>query len=180
MPIISVSRKKIAGIIAAVLFLGLGIIAIEVLKISRPTPTPTPSVVDTQASAAVVAGVEAFFNVNYQEGKDVWLDRFCQVSTEGGCLFVKTGSAPLWKRYDDSKTITSARVTPQAKIKQSDTEQLWQVSVQLVSPLPGSEKTSDVAYAVAVRANNSWKFDRFLMAEEIRALKTQTPTGQGK
>lgn len=61
MPTISVSRKKIVGIIAAVLFLGLGILAIEALKISRPIPTPTPSVDDVQASAAVVAGVEAFF-----------------------------------------------------------------------------------------------------------------------
>jgi hypothetical protein len=180
LPTISVSRKKIAGIIAAVLFLGLGILAIEAFKISRPIPTPTPSQDDAQASAAVVAGVEAFFNVNYQEGKDVWLGRFCQVSTEGGCLFVKTGSAALWKRYDDSKTITSARVTPRAKIKQSDTEQLWQVSVQLVSPLPGSEKTNDVAYVVAVRTHETWKFDRFLLAQEIRALKTQTPAGQNQ
>lgn len=175
---ISVSRKKIAGIISAVLLLVLGLFAIEAFRTGQPDPTPTPSTADTQASEAIITGVEAFFNVNYQEGKEAWLFRLCQVSTEGGCLFVKSGSAALWERYADSKTVTSARVIPQVRIKQSDTEQVWQVAVELTEPLPGSEKTSDVAYAVAVRVEEVWKFDRFLLAQEIRALKTQTPAGQ--
>jgi len=180
LPTISVSRKKIAGIISAVLLLGLGLFAIEAFKTDQPAPTPTLSTEDTLASEAIVTGVEAFFNVNYQEGKEAWLDRLCQVSTEGGCLFVKTGSAALWERYTVSKTVTSARVIPQVKVKQSDTEQVWRVAVELTEPLPGSEKTRDVAYAVAVRVGEGWKFDRFLLAQEIRALKTQTPAGQNQ
>jgi hypothetical protein len=45
------------------------------------------------------------------------------------------------------------------------------VRIQLSAPLPGSETTADTAYALAVRTNAGWKFDRFLMPEEIRAIE---------
>ena len=76
-----------------------------------PHPTPTPPADDSQASTAVVAGVKAFFTVNYEEGKDAWLERFCATSTQSGCLFASSGSTSLWRRYTEMKTVTTAEVT---------------------------------------------------------------------
>ena len=136
-----------------------------------PHPTPTPPADDTQASAAVVAGVKAFFTVNYAEGKDAWLERFCATSTQSGCQFAKSGSRSLWRRYTEMKTITTAEVAPKTIIRRSENEQVWLVNVQLLQPLPGSEKTQDDAYGLAVRENGRWKFDRILLPQEIDALQ---------
>lgn len=165
-------------VILIALVIGSGVFAYRVYTEGRFTPTPTASVDDTQASSAAVAGTQAFFQVNYQEGKDAWLNRFCAASTESGCLLVKSGSAGLWNRIGDAKTVTSATVTSQTRIKQTTTEQVWKLSIQLVQPLPGSEKKSDDAYVVVVRVKDTWKFDRFLLEEEIKAINAQG--GEGK
>ena len=50
-------------------------------------------------------------------------------------------------------------------------EQVWLITIQLSQPLPGSEKTQDEAYGLAVRENGVWMFDRFLLPQEIDALQ---------
>ena len=167
-------------VILIALIILLGLFAFKAFTEGRFTPTPTPSVDDTQASAAAIAGTQAFFQVNYQEGIDAWLNRFCATSTDGGCLFVKSGSAGLWKRFVDAKTVTTAIVVPQARIKQTVNEQVWKVSVELAEPLPGSEKKLDMAYVVVARVKDSWKFDRFLLDEEIKALEAQGGKGKSR
>ena len=165
----SVSKKSLFVIFGLVALTVAAIFAINFAADFLPQPTPTPTINDNQASAAVIAGVEAFFNVDYQEGKEAWLARFCSTSTKAGCLFAGSGSTALWKRYTDMKTIVTAQVTPMTLIRQTADEQVWLVSVQLSQPLPGSEKTQDEAYVMAVRENETWKFDRFLLEQEIEA-----------
>jgi hypothetical protein len=177
---LSISRKNLVMALVLGLILLAGILAINIVSSHQRQPTPTPSTDDTQSSSAVVSGVQAFFDVNALEGKEAWLGRFCAVSTESGCLLVKGSSDRLWQRYTDAKTVTTAQVTSLEKLRQTASEQLLRVSIQLSSPLPGSEKTKDEAYAVAILEKGAWKFDRFLMAAEIQALKTQQPTVKAK
>lgn len=151
---LSISRKSLVGLLALCVLVAVGIFAINSFSANRPSPTSTPSAEDLQASSAVTEGVKAFFNVNYQEGQDAWLDRFCSTSSYAGCLFARNGSTALWKRYVDMKTITTAEVTPLQKVKQTADEQVWHVSIKLSAPLPGSEKTADEAYASAIRTGS--------------------------
>jgi hypothetical protein len=65
-------------------------------------------------------------------------------------------------------------------VRSTADEQVWRVSITLTQPLPGSEKTSDEAYALVVREKDVWKFDRFLMDKEIQGLKSGTKQGQTK
>lgn len=167
----TISKKTLTLFLICVALIAAGIFALRFAGNFLPQPTPTPSVDDSQASAAIAAGVEAFFNVDYQEGKDAWLARFCATSTKAGCLFAESGSTALWKRYADMKTTVTARVSPLTMIRQTANEQVWLVSIQLTRPLPGSEKTQDEAYVMAVRENETWKFDRFLLQQEIEALQ---------
>jgi predicted negative regulator of RcsB-dependent stress response len=174
---IAISKQSITIIVILILLAAGGWYALQSFSASPIMPTPTPNVDDSQAAAAIIAGIEAFFNVDYQQGQEAWLDQFCAVTSESGCQFAKLGAASLWKKYQDAKTVTSASVQPDQKVKHTADEQVWRVRIQLSAPLPGSEKTTDTAYALAVRTNAGWKFDRFLMPEEIRAIeKSATPT----
>jgi hypothetical protein len=174
---IAISKQSIAVLVILLLLAAGGWYALQSFTASPVLPTPTPNVDDSQSSAAIVAGIEAFFTVDYQQGQEAWLDKYCAVTTESGCQFAKLGAASLWKKYQDAKTVTSASVQPDQKVKHKADEQVWRVRIQLSAPLPGSEKTTDTAYALAVRTNAGWKFDRFLMPEEIRAIeKSATPT----
>jgi hypothetical protein len=168
----TISRKFLVGFFLSVALIAAGIFSFHFVDAFLPQPTPTPPIDNTQASAAVVAGVEAFFNVDYREGKETWLSRFCSTSTKAGCLFTDSGSTSLWKRYSDMKTVVTARATPKSLIRQTADEQVWLLSVQLSQPLPGSEKTQDEAYAIAIRENGIWKFDRFLLSQEIDAIQS--------
>jgi predicted negative regulator of RcsB-dependent stress response len=174
---IAISKQSIAVLVILLLLAAGGWYALQSFTTSPVPPTPTPNVDDSQASAAIVAGIEAFFNVDYQQGQAAWLEQYCAVTSESGCQFAKLGAASLWKKYQDAKTVTSASVQPDQKVKHTADEQVWRVRIQLSAPLPGSDKTTDTAYALAVRTNASWKFDRFLLPEEIRAIeKSATPT----
>ena len=177
MPELSFSRKNIAVIILIILLVVAGIATIRFISGEGTVLTPTPSVDDIQASSGAINGTEAFFSVDYQAGQETWLNRFCATSTEAGCLLVKSGAAGLWKSYRDNKLVTSAKVVSQTRIKQTPNEQVWRVSIQLTNPFPGSEKKSDEAYVVVTRVKDIWKFDRFLMSEEIKALGLNNTEG---
>jgi len=168
---LNISKKSLILIVVIFAFTTAGILLIRHIDQIIPRPTPTPPVDDNQASMAVVAGAKAFFTVNYEEGKDAWLERFCTTSTQSGCLYAASGSTSLWRRYTEMKTVTTAEAMPKTLVRRSENEQVWLVAIQLAQPLPGSEKTQDEAYALAVRENEVWKFDRFLMPQEIDALQ---------
>lgn len=171
---IAISKQSIT-IIVILLLLTAGVwYALQTFTASPVQLTPTPNVDDSQSSEAIIAGIESFFNVDYQQGQEAWLDQYCAVTTESGCQFAKLGAASLWKKVQEAKTITSASVQPEQKVKHTSAEQVWRVRIQLSAPLPGSEKTADTAYALAVRTDAGWKFDRFLMPEEIRAIEQST------
>ena len=179
---IAVSKQWIAfALILVLLSLG-GWYVVHTFVASSGSATPTPNVDDAQASTAVVAGVEAFFNVDYAKGQDAWLTQFCAAASDGGCQMAKLGAGALWKKYQAAKTVTSASVTLEQKVKQTASEQVWRVRIQLSAPLPGSAITVDTAYALAVNSSAGWKFERFLMPEEIKALEqaaTQPTSGEG-
>jgi hypothetical protein len=175
----NISKKSLILIVVIFAFTTAGILVIRHAAQIIPRPTPTPPVDDNQASMAVVDGVKAFFTVNYEEGKDAWLERFCATSTQSGCLFATSGSTSLWRRYTEMKTATTADAAPKKLIRRSENEQVWLVTIQLSQPLPGSEKTQDEAYGLAVRENGVWKFDRFLLPQEIDALR-QSNEGKAK
>lgn len=168
---IAISKQLITIIVILIMLASGGWYALQTFTASPIQPTPTPNVDDSQASTAIVAGIKAFFNVDYQQGQEAWLEQYCAVTTESGCQFAKLGAASLWKKVQEAKTVTSASVHPEQKIKQTADEQVWRVRIQLSAPLPSSQKTADTAYALAVRTDAGWKFDRFLMPEEIRAIE---------
>ena len=91
----------------------------------------------------------------------------------------------MWKKYGNDKTNVTAKVTPEMKLAETATEQVWKLSVSLSAALPGSNKTQDTAYVAASKTDNGWKFDRFLLEPEVKVILarqagTATPEGGQK
>jgi hypothetical protein len=169
---VAVSKQLIAFAMILILLAVGGWYATRTIIVAPVLPTLTPNSDDVLAAAAAVAGVEAFFNVDYQTRQEAWLTQFCAVTSDGGCQFAKLGAAAMWKKYQTAKTVTSASAQPEQKVKQTSTEQVWRLRIQLSAALPGTTKTVDTAYALAVHTESGWKFERFLMPEEIQAIES--------
>ena len=84
----------------------------------------------------------------------------------------------VWEKYVDAKSVVTAASQAAEKVADNGSEQVWQMTITLSSPLPGSNKTQDTAYVILAKTESGWKFDRFLMEEEINAIlaRGKTPT----
>ena len=182
---IPVSKHNLMVAIILAVVIAIGILVIE----NWPLPTEqgsTPATSeDNLASAAAVSAIEQVFQVDYQEGKEAWLKRICEVSTPAGCQLFSAGADRMWKKYVDAKSVVTAAAQAVEKVADNGSEQVWRMTITLSSPLPGSNKTQDTAYVVLMRTDSGWKFDRFLMEPEINAILarpkiTSTPAKEGK
>ena len=175
-----ISRKNslFMAVIAAVTI--LGVVAIGWININPGNVQPTTEPDQAQITSAVTAGIEAFFHIDYREGKEAWIERICLVSTENGCQYFRSGVDPLWKRFEDFQIVTEGNVEQLDSVSETETEQVWRVKISLTQPLPGSEKTSDEAYVLVMRTENGWMFERFLMEKEIQALAQKSTQAQPK
>lgn len=181
---IPISKSNIFITIILAVVIVIGILILQNLPLQTKTPSYPEVQEDNFASSAGIDALKAFFTVDYQEGKDAWLNRFCALSTSTGCQFISIGSDPMWQKYLTSKTITAASITPLAKFAATDIEQVWQMKVSLSAPLPGSNKTEDIAYVAVTKTDQGWLFDRFLLEPEIKVIqarqKAYTVTAGGK
>jgi hypothetical protein len=165
-------RNLVIGLILAVV-IALGILAIQLLPLHTASQPPSISPDEILASGVATTALEAFFRVDYQEGQETWLTRICASSTSSGCQFISAGAGKMWGKFQEAKANVSATVSPDAKVAETAREQVWKMSVTLSSPLPGSNKIQDIAYVAVIKTDNGWKFDRFLLEPEIKAILTR-------
>ena len=177
---ISLSKRNLA--IAAVigLVLAIVILAIEKWPLRGAQDSTTRPTEDIKASQAAVSAVGKIFQIDTTKSKENWLKGVCVVSTPAGCTMISAGADRMWAKYLEAKTVVSAEVQPLQKLADNAHEQVWQVAVSLTAPLPGSNKTEDIAYAALVKTGDQWLFDRFLLQPEIDAIlarqNTATPS----
>jgi len=177
-------RNMIVAVILAVV-LAVGILVIQNWPFRTEQGSAPSTSEDSLVSATAVSVIEKVFQVDYQEGKEAWLNRICEVSTPAGCQLLSAGADSLWKKYVDAKSVVTAAAQAVDKVADNGSEQVWRMTIALSSPLPGSNKTQDAAYVVLVKTESGWKFDRFLMEAEINAILarqniTVTPALEGK
>lgn len=175
----TISKRNTFLIFLIIFLTGVGILLIQQISHQRSVGTATPAPEEAEITNAAVAGTQAFFQINVNEGKDTWLNRFCAASTENGCALVRMGADRLWQKYQEAKTSVQAEVNALERVSATAREQVWRVAIKLTVPLPGSNKTEDEAYVLVVKTENGWKFDRFLLEPEVQALKERAnPKGQ--
>lgn len=167
---ITFSKRNTFLIFLTILLTGAGILMIGRFTSQPVASEPTLSPDQVAAEQAVIEGTKAFFQIQRKAGKDAWLKQFCSLSTESGCAFIEMGADRLWKKFTEAKTSIQATVKAVEQVSATATEQVWKVDVSLSEPLPGSNKTKEEAYVLAVKTDAGWKFDRFLLEPEIQAL----------
>lgn len=135
---------------------------------------------DQLAQAAAVTGAQAFYTVDYQKGKQAWLDQLCGVSTSTGCTIHQNVFVPaLWPQLESTKTSTTVQVSAQEKLFDQINplgnvpQQVWKLDIQLSVPWPAQEQplTNFPALALVMLDNGAWKFERFLTEDEANALE---------
>ncbi len=187
---ITISKRKLFTwllLIGLFVTFGFGFYAFRrFLPVREATPKPvaaasltTPDVAQL-AQAASVAGAQAFYNVDYQKGKQAWLDQLCAVSTNTGCTMDQNVFVPaLWPQLEEAKTSTTVQVSVQERLLEQVSplgnvpQQVWKPTIQLSAPWPAQEQplTSFPALALVMRENGYWKFERFLTEDEAQALE---------
>lgn len=182
---ISISKRSIIAVITLGVVIAVGILVIKNWPLHPEQSTNPSTSEDHLASNAAVIAIENIFQVNYQEGKETWLNRICENSTPAGCELFTVSADRLWEKYVDAKSVITATAQALHKVADNGSEQVWEMSIFLSSPLPGSNKTQDSAYVVIVKTEKGWKLDRFLLEGEINAILTRqkitaTPEQEGK
>jgi hypothetical protein len=175
---IQVSKRNLIVAVILAVVIAVGILVIEKWPLQTEQGSTASIIEDSLVSAAAVTAIEKVFQVNYQEGKDVWFNRICELSTPAGCEMFSAGADRMWEKYVDAKSVVTATTQAVDKLTDNGSEQVWQMTIMLSSPLPGSNKTQDTAYVVLAKTESGWKFDRFLIEAEINAIlaRGKTPT----
>ena len=126
--------------------------------------------------AAAIAGVEAFYSVDYTESSDVWAARLCALSSEPACDFYQNTIMPyVWPEIVSTQTTVIAATDQVVKLadevadtRDAEPMQVWRMNVSLSQPWPqGNGQTEFPAYVLVVREKNGWKFERFLLNDEL-------------
>lgn len=164
-----------------IILLLLLIVSTAVLVIPRLTGKSLVQAMGFDSGQSVaLAGVQAFYTVDYSTGPDQWAARLCTASTELACQLYQNTFAPfLWSEFNAAKTIVTAEVTnpilvaePAAGGGSDAPMQIWQVAVTLSAPWPqGDGQTAFPAHVLVVREGEQWKFERFLLKDELAAYR---------
>ena len=152
----------------------------EAVQQAVPTISSITPDADQPAQAAAVSGAVAFYTVDYQKGKQAWLDKLCAASTSTGCAMDQNVFVPaMWPQLEAAKISTTVQVSAQGKVTDQVNplgnvpQQVWKLGIQLSAPWPMQKQplTSFLALALVAQEKGVWKFERFLTEDEANSLE---------
>jgi hypothetical protein len=134
---------------------------------SIPRAAITPISPDAQAA---VAGVSAFYTIDYSETAQQWADRVCTTTTADGCTFVRGFLANTVHTTAEQYSVqTSCGVLPVAMVDDDEEHMLrvWKMQVVLSNPWPGVEQSQTVYVAVEYdQVSQDWRMQHILFEQE--------------
>jgi hypothetical protein len=166
------SKRRVISIVLAIMLIILATLVI--LRFSGKSLSQ--AIGFDSGRGAAVAGAEAFYSVDYHAGQDKWAARLCALSTEPACDFYQNTVAPfLWPGFETSQSVITAKAGETvmladevAATRENAPMQIWQVDVNLSAPWPqGNGQESFPATVLVVREESGWKFERFLLEDEL-------------
>jgi hypothetical protein len=129
---------------------------------------------------AAIAGVSAFYTIDYTEPEDAWTDRMCALAaTPDDCLFLQVYFAPAIRTTAEKYRVqTTCTVLPLGLFSadESTMSRIWILQVTIADPWPGILATETVfAEVVFDRTTQEWRFRRILFSQELPGYGTPTP-----
>ena len=147
-----------------------------VVPLFRDKQIPAAGQVISPDEQAAIAGVSAFYTIDYTEPENAWADRVCAVSTDEGCTVVKGYLAAAIRLTAEKYSVqTGCTVLPVELVENDEINQLriWKVQVTLANPWPGVEQTHAVYVAVEYDSTlQKWLMQHILFKQEMEKYTT--------
>ena len=182
---ISISRKTISAIIwtlvIGVIFAGTGL----VLR-SRPNlvsgamnrirgVTPT-ALADSADARAAVAGVTAFYSLDYTVPVGKWEESVCATLTSAGCEVFKALYSPgLRSIVEKNRWQTGCTAKAIQKVEDGGNQRVWLLDATQDHPLQGSSAIFQVYAEVAQDTGGTWKMTHVLNDGEASRFASKAP-----
>jgi uncharacterized protein (DUF736 family) len=134
----------------------------------------------SQDAQAAIAGVSAFFTIDYTESAEHWVERVCATTTNEGCVFARGYTAAAVHATAEKYSVqTSCTVLPVELVDNDEAHmvRIWKMQVTLSNPWPGVEQTHTVYVAVEFDENlREWRMQHVLFEQEAQKyLASPTP-----
>jgi hypothetical protein len=141
-------------------------------------PVASPAL--SQDAIAAMAGVSAFYTIDYTEAESSWSDRMCALTaTPDDCLFLQVYFDPLIRTTAEKYSIqTTCTVLPVQLFSTDKTSlsRIWTLQVTVTDPWPGIDPTETVyAEVVFDQIAQIWRFRRILFEQEMQGYGTPSP-----
>ena len=134
----------------------------------------------SEDAQAAIAGVSAFYTIDYTESAELWVERVSSPTTKEGCIFsagyIATAIRSMAEKYSVKTTCT---VMPVELVDndQAHMVRIWKMQVTLSNPWPTIAKTQTVYVAVEFDENHQeWRMQHILFEKEAQKyLVSPTP-----
>jgi len=146
----------------------------------REIPAADPALsFDAQAA---IAGVSAFYTIDYTEPEGAWVQRMCALSaTPDDCTFLQVYFAPVIRATAEKYRVQSTcTVLPVELFSNNETtmSRIWTMQVAVANPWPGINATETVFVEVVFdRVRQVWRFRRILFEREQQGYHIPTEEG---
>lgn len=155
--------RLLAAFLALFLLLSLAWIWQQALP-GAPQPAQ-PSVPPDQQAA--LAGVQAFYSLDFRETSQAWLARVCALSTRQGCQVIRAHFAPAIQHVlETHRPQTTSQVTVVRRVEEQPGRSIWLLQVRLTRPWPGLQAATQPVYAEVALEDGRWLLQRILFAQE--------------
>ncbi|MFA5872738.1 MAG: hypothetical protein WC832_02115 [Anaerolineales bacterium] len=126
----------------------------------------------SQDAQAAIAGVSAFYTIDYTESAEQWADRVCATTTDEGCIFAKGYFAVAVHATAEKYSVqTGCTVLPVELVDNDEAHmvRIWKMQVTLSNPWPAVEQTHTVYVAVEYDENlQEWRMQHVLFEQEAQ------------
>ena len=158
-------------IASAIAFL---IIACQPVSLRNQRATATAYAVSfmTDAMAAAENGAMALCNIDFEAGKNAYLENVCAVSTRPGCEYYRNKIADSWRDLDRSYTSNRLGcVKGTSRFLEVGNQfgmnvQYWQISLQGTEGW-GADSGSREYWLQVAEENSAWMLNRVLTGDEV-------------
>jgi hypothetical protein len=133
----------------------------------------------SQDAQAAIAGVSAFYTLDYTKSAEQWADQVCTTTTDEGCSFARGYYAAAVHATAEKYSVqTGCTVLPVELVDNDETNmvRIWKMQVTLSNPWPAVEQTQTIYVAVEYdKILQEWRMQHVLFEQEAQKYVTPTP-----
>ncbi len=182
---ISISRKTVTAIVwvltIAILVAGIGLVLrlrpeLVLGVVNRIRGVRQNSATGSADAQAAVAGVTAFYSLDYTIPAERWEEMVCVTLTASGCEVFKALYAPGVRTIvEQNRWQTGCTAKAIERVEDTADQRVWRLEATLDHPLPGSPAIFPVYAEVVREADGTWWMTHVLNDGEASRFTSKAP-----